>query len=246
MLRWKLTPHAWSLPAAKRIVRNGIANSAVHPMSVMAVRTSHAPSQLRLKPAPAPACCDWPPPRPPPPCPSLVTWPSYSRPAGLVPNTKPFSRSRYVSKIIWKLSVSSSGVSRRESETTIDFGSRSCRTTPTYSVVSVNATRRSVRSDAGRPSSGCTCQNSDTAGTDAHTGSPWTSPSMTGGVLMRTASRRGAPAGGAWAASGAPRPATPPTINASAANACGAGNRPMFMNGRVIPAAASPSSPAPR
>ena len=78
-----------------------------------------------LKPEPEPPDCIWPKPSPPPPCPSLVTWPSYSMPAGLVPNTNPFCRSRYVSKIIWKLSVSSIGASRRASETMMPDGSES-------------------------------------------------------------------------------------------------------------------------
>jgi hypothetical protein len=67
-----------------------MANSAIQPMSVVRVRTCQAPSQLRLKPLPEPDICICPPVSPPPPCPSLVTWPSYSSPAGLVPNTNPF------------------------------------------------------------------------------------------------------------------------------------------------------------
>src|SRR5690349_14070091 len=122
MFRWKFTPQSRFDPDAKRIVRNGIANSAVQPVSEIAVRTSHAPSQFKLNPPPEPVCWFWPPPSPPPPWPSLVTWPSYSSPDGFVPNTKPFSRSRYVSKIIRKLSVSSSDASRRASETMIDWG----------------------------------------------------------------------------------------------------------------------------
>ena len=75
-----------------------------------------AAAGARLLPLPA---------RPPPPWPSLVTCPSYSMPAGLVPNTNPFWTSRKVSKIIRKLSVLSSERSRRESETMIRAGSRS-------------------------------------------------------------------------------------------------------------------------
>ena len=58
-------------------------------------------------------------------------------PAGFVPKTKPFCLSRYVSRIIVKLSVSTSGASRLASETMMPRGSRSWQTTPTYSVSAV-------------------------------------------------------------------------------------------------------------
>ena len=106
------------------MVRKGIANSALHPISDTCVRTDHAPSQLRLNPPPPP--CDVPPPPMPlPPTPSLITWPSYSCPAGLVPNTNPFCWSRNVSRINWKLSLSPRDESRRLSVTMMDDGSRS-------------------------------------------------------------------------------------------------------------------------
>ena len=94
MFRWKFTPHTWSAPCGNRRVLNGMANSADHPLSEIFARTCHAPSQLMLKPPPAPLVCVCIPLMPPPPCPSLVDWPSYSMPAGLVPNTNPFWRSR--------------------------------------------------------------------------------------------------------------------------------------------------------
>ncbi|MCE2540155.1 MAG: hypothetical protein J4G16_07145 [Acidobacteria bacterium] len=128
MLRWKLTPQVCSRPAGKRSVRNGMANSAVQPTSEMAVRTCHTPSQFWLKPPPAPPI--WPPPPNPPPmplppAPSLTSCPSYSWPEGLVPKMKPFCRSRNVSRMSWKLSLSASDESRRLSVTMIDDGSSS-------------------------------------------------------------------------------------------------------------------------
>ena len=44
MLRWKLIPQVCSVPAGKRSVRKGMANSAVHPISV--VRVTEAGSVL--------------------------------------------------------------------------------------------------------------------------------------------------------------------------------------------------------
>jgi hypothetical protein len=55
-------------------------------------------------------------------------------PAGFVPNTNPLCPSWYVSRIIWKLSVSFSDESRRESATMMPAGLLSYSTTPTYSV----------------------------------------------------------------------------------------------------------------
>jgi len=60
-----------------------------------------------------------------PPAPSLASCPSYSCPDGDVPKTNPFCRSKKVSKINWKLSLSMSDESRRLSVTMIDAGSRS-------------------------------------------------------------------------------------------------------------------------
>ena len=99
-------------------------NSALQPTSEICVRTCHTPSQFRLNPPPPPRLAP-PRPIPEPPEPSLTTWPSYSCPAGLVPNTKPFCRSRNVSKMSWKLSLSASDESRRLSVTMIAPGSRS-------------------------------------------------------------------------------------------------------------------------
>ena len=104
-----------------------MANSALHPMSEISVRTCQAPSQLRLKPAPLPREKPPPPPEPLPrrAPPSSVTWPSYSWPAGVVPKTKPFCRSRKVSSTIWKLSESFIDESRRLSLMMMPEGSRS-------------------------------------------------------------------------------------------------------------------------
>ena len=105
-----------------------MANSALQPKSETRVRTCQAPSQFRLNPPalprekpPLPLELK-PPPRPPP---SLITCPSYSWPAGLVPKTKPFCRSLKVSRISRKLSLSRSDESRRLSVTMIDEGSPS-------------------------------------------------------------------------------------------------------------------------
>ena len=77
MLRWKFTPQVWTRPAGKRMVRNGMANSALQPTSDVEVRTCHTPSQFRLNPPPAPN--DVPPrPMPLPPAPSFTSCPSYS------------------------------------------------------------------------------------------------------------------------------------------------------------------------
>ena len=70
-----------------------MANSALQPKSPLRVFTTHAPSQLRLKPVSEPPYAPGPP-LDPPPWPSFVTCPSYSSPAGFVPKTKPFWRSR--------------------------------------------------------------------------------------------------------------------------------------------------------
>ena len=109
------------------MVRNGMANSALHPTRETRVRTCHAPSQLRLNPPASPRensplPLDPNPPRRPP---SLITCPSYSWPAGLVPKTNPFCRSLNVSRITMKLSLSVSAESRRLSATMIDDGSLS-------------------------------------------------------------------------------------------------------------------------
>ena len=138
------------------MVRNGIANSAVHPTSETAARTCHAPSQFKLKPPPLPRekPPKPPPPEPPRPPPSLITCPSYSCPAGLVPNTKPFCWSLKVSSTIWTLSLSWSDESRRLSVRMIASGSASKQTMPKYTVSFVKTTRTSVRSVAGWPSSG--------------------------------------------------------------------------------------------
>src|SRR4051812_7958128 len=72
-----------------RSVRSGMRNSAVQPLSVTFVFTSHDPSQLVFTPAPAPVLL---PPVLPvggPPrivSPSLRTCASYWRPTGVVPN----------------------------------------------------------------------------------------------------------------------------------------------------------------
>ena len=101
-----------------------MANSALQPTSEIAVRTRQTPSQFWLKPPPAPRV--WPPPPMPlPPAPSLTSCPSYSCPDGLVPKTNPFCRSRNVSRMSWKLSLSASDESRRLSVTMIDSGSAS-------------------------------------------------------------------------------------------------------------------------
>src|SRR5258705_189369 len=115
-------PQVWDSPEGYRSVRNGIANSALHPISDVFDWTCHAPSQFRLKPPPPPSL-EPPPPRPLPPVPSLMTCPSYCCPDGLVPNTKPFCLSRNVSTIIWKLSLSVSDESRRLSLTMMPAGS---------------------------------------------------------------------------------------------------------------------------
>ena len=97
-------------------------------MSETRVRTCQAPSQLRLNPPALPREKSPPPlePKPPPrPPPSLITCPSYSCPAGLVPKTNPFCRSLKVSRINRKLSLSRSEESRRLSAAMIDEGSRS-------------------------------------------------------------------------------------------------------------------------
>ena len=111
-------------------MRNGIAISAVQPMSVTLVATCHAPSQFTFRPPPDPRCCRLllgrplpPPPKRPLPCPSFVTCPSYSTPAGLVPKTKPFRPSWYVSRMMRKLSVSVRSESRRLSAAMMVDGS---------------------------------------------------------------------------------------------------------------------------
>ena len=93
-----------------------MAISVLQPMDVMALATDQVVSQFRFKPV-----------RPPrrPPVASLVTWASYWMPAGLVPNTKPFWRSRKVSRMTWKLSVSVRLLSRRLSATMMADGSSS-------------------------------------------------------------------------------------------------------------------------
>jgi hypothetical protein len=72
-------------------VEKGIANSALQPKSPVFVRTVHDASQFLLKPPSDEPIADE---TLPPPEPSFVTWPSYSSPAGFVPKTKPFCRSR--------------------------------------------------------------------------------------------------------------------------------------------------------
>ena len=79
-----------------------------------------------------------------------------------------------------KLSTSSSGASRRESETTIPDASRSYITAPMKSVSVVKMTRTSVRSDAAAPSIGCSCTNPSIGVAETHAGSPSTSPSRVG------------------------------------------------------------------
>ena len=49
-------PRSDRSPDGKRSVRNGMANSALQPRSSIIARTSHAASQLRLKPPPEPVC----------------------------------------------------------------------------------------------------------------------------------------------------------------------------------------------
>ena len=88
-------------------------NSAVQPVLVVIVLTSQLPSQVT-------AGSPW-----------SRTCASYWMPAALVPKTKPFCWSRYVSKTIWKESISSSTASRRVSVVTICEGSESYRVTPT-------------------------------------------------------------------------------------------------------------------
>ena len=104
-----------------------MANSALQPTSEIAVCTCHAPSQFRLKPPALPR--EKPPlpdrreePREPP---SLMTCPSYSWPAGVVPKMKPFCWSWNVSRTIWKLSASVIDESRRLSLMMIPAGSLS-------------------------------------------------------------------------------------------------------------------------
>src|SRR5215510_574384 len=95
MLRAKLTPHDCDAPGPYRSVENGMRNSAYQPAESIEVATVQLPSQLMLKPPIEPDCARvWPVTLMPPPSPSLATCPSYSTPAGVVANMKPFWRSR--------------------------------------------------------------------------------------------------------------------------------------------------------
>src|ERR1041384_3054196 len=72
----------------------GMRNSAYQPAESVDVTTVQLPSQLRLKPPSEPDIVrDCPASWMPPPCPSFTTCASYSIPAGVVVNTKPFWRS---------------------------------------------------------------------------------------------------------------------------------------------------------
>jgi hypothetical protein len=82
-----MMPQVRSWPGLYRSVLSGMANSASQPRSVMPVRTIQSASQSRLNPPRFP----W------PACPSAMTWPSYSIPNGLVPNTNAFRPSLNVS-----------------------------------------------------------------------------------------------------------------------------------------------------
>src|SRR5512147_1918827 len=87
----KLSPHACVALEPYRSVENGMRNSAYQPAESLDVRTVQLPSQLRLKPPIDPDCARVCPVTViPPPSPSFATWPSYSTPAGVVANTKPF------------------------------------------------------------------------------------------------------------------------------------------------------------
>ena len=83
-----------------------------------------------------PRCVPAVPPPPPPSdtplvCPSRATWPSYSMPSGLVPNTNAFWLSLKVSNTITIESVSVSDASRRACDTMIFDGSLSNAMMPT-------------------------------------------------------------------------------------------------------------------
>jgi hypothetical protein len=82
--RTTLKPQRCSPPRPYRRVVKGMRNSAYHPSPSRYVATSQAPSQLVFTPAMEPAIMRAP---PNPPCPSRVTCPSYSIPAGVVPKT---------------------------------------------------------------------------------------------------------------------------------------------------------------
>src|SRR5687768_6268845 len=106
ILRPKLMPHVCAFPPPYRSVEKGIRNSAYHPSESTDVATVQLPSQFRLNPPIEPDIARvCPATVSPPPSPSFTTWPSYSTPAGVVAKTKPFCRSRYVSRMNAKASL---------------------------------------------------------------------------------------------------------------------------------------------
>jgi hypothetical protein len=122
-----LKPQVRSSPGSYRSVLRGIAISVSQPRSVICERTVQSPSQFGLYPLTPPRCDPAAPAveEKPPVWPSAATWPSYSRPTGLVPKRKAFWLSLKVSSTIWIESVSLSSASRRLSVTRILSGSES-------------------------------------------------------------------------------------------------------------------------
>ena len=116
-------------------------------------------------------------------CPSRATWPSYSMPSGLVPNTKAFWLSLKVSKTITTESVSFSDASRRDCDTMIFEGSASKQMMLTYTLPLPTTMRTSVFSEAGAPSVGSCCVKSANGFTVCQTASV-TRPSMMGASAL--------------------------------------------------------------
>ena len=180
-----------------------MASSVSHPRSVIWLFTVQSPSQLGLKALMPPR---WVPPPPPPPtdtpllCPSRATWPSYSMPSGLVPNTNAFWLSLNVSIAMTTESVSLNEASRRDCDTMIFDGSLSKAITLMYRVPLPIRTRTSVFSLAGAPSTGSCCVKVAYGCTVCHTAS-FTLPSITGDAAesasLPTVKVGG---GGCWAA----------------------------------------------
>ena len=167
-MRWTLKPQL-VCPGAKLSVWNGISNSALQPVAVLAVFTFQIPFQSRLSTSP-----------------SSPTSSSTRAPTELVWNLNALRRSANVSNSSETRSSASSTASRLKRVVTIASGSVSWQVTPTYSVVGVYRTRTCVACEAGAPSSGSRCRKSSATGAVCHAGSS-SRPSRTIGCRRGTA-----------------------------------------------------------